>query len=175
MKAYIISSLLLLFSLTCYSQEDIFSFVREGNLNNIKKAVKDNPALINAVNSNGHSPLILACYIDQKEIVTFLLDNGANINYQMDMGSAVHAVAFKGNASILSLLIEKGADLDIVDNNRTSALHYAVLGAHVSCVKLLLDNNVSRISEDATGKTAFEYAKELGNKEILIEFNKKKR
>ncbi len=173
-KLLLISTLVFVsFSLHC--QNDIHAAVREGNLKVVKKLVKKDITIVNTLNAKGHSPLNLAVYNNKEDVARLLIEKGANINYKMDMGSAVHAVAFKGNSALLKLLIDNQADIDALDNNNTSALHYAVLGNHLACVKILLENNAIRNSKDATGKTAFDYAKELGNKEILTEFNKKRR
>ena len=58
----------------------------------------------------GTRPLILAAASGHPETVKALLDAGADVNAEDVTGwTALHAGAFKGNASIVTLLLEHGA------------------------------------------------------------------
>lgn len=70
---------------------------------------------VNDRNSKGWSPIIVAAYHGRKDIISFLLENGANINDRNYHGTTVlmyaKDFALKNNDNaFLSFLIKKGAD-----------------------------------------------------------------
>jgi ankyrin repeat protein len=145
-------------SLDLYAQEDIFSLIRKDNVSEIKKAVKNQPNCINQINHNSFTPLILAAYKGNIEIVELLLFEGAKINYQSEMGTALTAAVFKGNIDISKLLLEFKADPNGTDLNGITPLMYAVQFKNKDMIKLLLSFDADKSILDKKGKTAFEYA-----------------
>ncbi len=63
-----------------YSQSDIFDASRRGQLTEVISIYSKNPDVINQTNKEGYSPLILACYHGNEEVVKFLIDKVDNIN-----------------------------------------------------------------------------------------------
>ena len=61
------------------------------------------------------------------------LDNGGNVNLANRNGwSLLICAAFKGNSRILTLLLDRGADIDATTNpSYESALDLAAAGGHV--------------------------------------------
>jgi len=64
----------------------------------------------------------------------------------------------RGNANMVKLLIEYGADVRGINNNGVSILMTAVLTGNKEIVKLLIENNTNIFSTDKNGKTAYDYA-----------------
>ena len=77
------------------------------------------------------------------------------------------ACIVKGNNEIAQFLIANKADLNLVDNQGTTALMYAVQFKNIPIIKLLLANNANKDLKDNKGKTAFEYAV-FSNDEAII-------
>ena len=150
-----------------FAQKDIFTVARSGSLQEIEILYKENPELINKSNENGYSPLILASYRANIPVVKFLIEKGADINQNSDMGTALMAAAVKKNTEIAQLLLEKKADPNLSDPNGTTALIYAVQFNAPDLIKLLLKYNASKNGKDKSGKTAFEYAVFAGNEAII--------
>ncbi|MSP85437.1 MAG: ankyrin repeat domain-containing protein [Flavobacteriaceae bacterium] len=119
--------LLFLFITTiCHSQEKtVFDVARKGTLLEIQAIYNRNPELINAVNDNKSTPLILACYRNNEAVALYLIDTVSNINYNSGMGTALMAAIMSGNKVIIEKLIVKKADLDQTDTQGKSALIYA--------------------------------------------------
>jgi hypothetical protein len=145
----------------------IFDVARSGTLAEVKTLFQQNPKVVNEINDAGYSPLILACYRGNNEVAKFLINNGAEINYNNAMGTALMAAVVKGNVEIATLLILNKADVNSVDANKTTALIYAVQFKNTPITKLLLEHQADKTKIDINGKTAFEYAVFSGNQEII--------
>jgi ankyrin repeat protein len=82
----------------------------------------------------------------QLEMMTWLLEEGANVNARPHGGTALHWAAFLGRAEAVRLLLERGADVTIRDEaNGGSALNWAhvfgfghLAGPYVELAELLL-------------------------------------
>ena len=76
----------------------------------------------------------------QVEVVTELLDNGADINAEDDEGITPLVLAVKFNYPELACLLwEKGANISVKDFKLKTALHHAVEKKNLDMVKFLVD------------------------------------
>ena len=150
-----------------FSQESIFAIARTGNVEQVKELMKTQPNCINQKNGDGYTPLILACYRSNNEVAVFFIENGAVIDENSPMGTALMAAIVKGNNDIVSLLLDKNAAVNVTDNQGITPLMYAVQFKNSVVVKLLLSHNADKTKVDSKGKTAFEYAVFSGNEEII--------
>jgi uncharacterized protein len=149
------------------SKEDVFDIARNGTVEQVKEIVKVNPNAFNAVNEEGYSPLILACYRGNNEVAKLLIELNSDINGNSKMGTPLMAAIVKGNNEMATLLLEKKADVNIFDENGTTALIYAVMFQNKKLVALLLENKADKTHKDKKEKTPFEYAVFSGNQEII--------
>ena len=154
------------FSFT-YSQSNIFDACRKGSVNDIVSIYKNSPNSINQVNESGYTPLILACYHGNEEVVGFLIDKVDDVNGTSDYGTPLMAAVVKGNLSIIEMLLEKEADPNIADVNGTTALHYATLFKQPEIVKLLVKAGAKSDIKDGRGQSALDYAVLNNNEQIL--------
>jgi len=163
--------LLILFftSIFSFAQEktSIFDVARTGTLAQAQAIFQQNPKVVDEVNEAGYPPLILACYRGNTEVAQFLIENGANLNYNSTMGTPLMAAVVKGNVEIVNLLLAKNVDVNQTDANGTTALIYAVQFKNVNLVKLLRSKNADKTKVDKNGKTAFEYAVFSDSQEII--------
>lgn len=167
MKKFIVVCMFLSQLGNVYGQESIFMIARSGNIDQVKELMKTNPDCINQKNTDGFSPLILACYKLNNSVATFFIENGALLNENGPMGTPLMASVVKGNVEITKLLLSKGADVNLADANGTTALIYAVQFSNKEILSLLLEHNVDKSHKDKDGKTAFEHAVFSGNEDII--------
>ena len=78
-------------------------------------------SIVNAIDDNGSSMLILACYRGNIEVAKFLITNGADLNYVSDNGTCLMACVFKSEFELVDELISKKDDLDLTDVNGITA------------------------------------------------------
>ena len=136
----------------------IFDACRRGDLPAAEQLVKDNPALVNAIDMKGFTPLILAAYNEQAGIVDFLLQAGADVNARDAAGNtALMGVAFKGYRTIAKKLIDAGADLNVRNSNGAPALTFAATFGHLQIAEWLLQKGADPSLADSRGKTPFDH------------------
>ena len=155
-------------TINCHSQEKtVFDVARKGTLSEIQAIYSRNPEIINSVDENKSTPLILACYRGNLEVAKFLIKYVKEINYGSDMGTALMASTYKNQTELVKLLLESKANPNIADANGTTALLLALQFKNIELVKLLLKFNADKTLKDNKGKTAFEYAVFSENEQLI--------
>lgn len=70
---------------------------------------------------------------------------------------AIHSAAFRGNEEIVTMLLDKGADIDIRDSEGRTPLLTAIINQRSAVVKLLLDHGANTEVEDHSRERALDY------------------
>ncbi|WP_136668699.1 ankyrin repeat domain-containing protein [Flavobacterium sp. H122] len=159
--------------MTGFSQSDVFAIARTGNVNEMIELVKKNPDIVNAVNEEGNTPLIIASYKNNYEVVEFIVQKVKNIDCTSGMGTALMAASVKNNIQIVKLLLKNGANPNFSDKNGTTALHYAVNFKLYDIASLLIQYKANVDLADIRKKTAFDYAV-IANDDQMIQILKTK-
>lgn len=88
-----------------------FAAARNGNLNAVKRWLKNNPLLLNQTSQDGNTALHLAVYGGYADITEYLLSLGSDLNTRNILGQTPYNLSETGNLdSIKLMLTEKGAD-----------------------------------------------------------------
>lgn len=100
-------------------------------------------------------------------IIKYLLSNKGDVDFQSGNGlSALMAAAQKSNTSQgyerAELLIDKGANLDIVNNKGETALMLAAGAGNEKLVKLLMEKGADAQKKNGAGETVMSYANRAG-------------
>ncbi|WP_291131644.1 ankyrin repeat domain-containing protein [Flavobacterium sp. UBA7682] len=160
--------MLCFFWIHSFSQEaNCFDVARRGSLADLVVLYNSDKNVVDAIDANGSSMLILAAYYGNTEVAVFLADKVKNINYGSGRGTALMAAVVKGNIVIAKKLLEAHSDVNAVDANQSSALHFAVLFKNVEMLRLLLKFNPNLSLKDSSGATAFELAAKSNNEDII--------
>jgi ankyrin repeat protein len=96
--------------------------------------------LVQEQNSNGITALHAASREGFTDVVTLLLDNGADIESQNSLhdSTPLHDAAKRGNAEIVELLLDRSAPINSLTRSRRTPLHEAASGGHEVVVRILL-------------------------------------
>lgn len=157
----------LLTSIFSFAQQDIFDVARSGTVEEVKELMSMNPDTINKINDKGFYSLTLACYNGNESVGLFLINHVKNINGDSKYGTPLMAAVFKGQVNLVQALLEKGANPNLADVNKTTPLHYAVLLKNELLIELLMASNADTSLKDSRGKTALDYALMDKNKNII--------
>lgn len=109
-------------------QEDIsFSYARTGDLEAMR-SLNLSPEQRDEKDSKGYSLLMLAAYHGHQELVSYLLQIGANPNSIDGSGNTIlMGAAFKGHLAIVRELVENGADVRMRNPKGQVALDFALM------------------------------------------------
>ncbi|WP_234109291.1 ankyrin repeat domain-containing protein [Chryseobacterium sp. R2A-55] len=167
MKTFALLFCLVFTTLIFAQQKTVFEIARTGTVEEMNTLFQQDPKVINSVDAMSFSPLILACYRGNSEVARFLMDNGADVNYLSDEGTALAAICINFNQDLLKLLLKHGADPNIADANGTTPLIWAVKRGNESLTKTLLQAKADKNHKDQLGMTAFEYAIQSQKENII--------
>jgi ankyrin repeat protein len=141
---------------------DIFSSIQSGNIDEVKAALKDNPAAVRVLDHLGHTPLYQAAAggYHSLEIVDLLLRAGADASWHDTYGQQpIQQAALFATPSVLALLVAHGADVNAADtlSKETPLLAAAKLGKDAN-VQWLLNHNANVRYKDESGETVLHKA-----------------
>ena len=169
MKNFFQLVLLLLLCTSLKAQyKNVFDVARKGTLIEMEAIYKQKTELVDAVNDNKATPLILACYRNNEAVALYLTDKVSNINYNSGMGTALMAAIMSGNKVIIQKLISKKADLDQKDTQGKTALIYAAFNNNFEIAQLLVKAGANSKLADNENRTALDYAKFNKNTQLII-------
>ena len=152
-----------------------------------------NKAMINAKSNQGMTPLHLAIFNHQKEVVDLLLTNKAEItihdaaeggylekvkeqikanpslvfskNQLTGATPLIYAAMFR-RKEIVEYLLANKADVNAVDNDGKTSLHFVVRKNYSDLVELLLVSNADVNVKDKVGKTPLRIAMDWQNNDL---------
>src|SRR4030042_2888319 len=91
--------------------QEIHDAVRAGDLAKVKALVAKDAKVVNEKDARGRTPLHFASYAGNREIVAFLIANGADVRATDPEGfTPLHWAASAGQADAAGALIAAGAD-----------------------------------------------------------------
>lgn len=118
----------------------------------------------------GRHPLHVACSLGHYAAAQTLIEGelGGELWAPDSEGrTALHDAAEDGNADLVQLLLENGADFLLADIYGGTALHMAALHGYDVVVRLLLEKGASVTAVDREGETALHAGAMGGNKTVV--------
>ncbi len=131
--------------------------------------VDQKPDVINELSSHGFYALGIASHFGKEDIVRILLRNGANPNSSSQNGYQVfpiHSALSNGQNTIAKMLIEAGAEVNVLQSSRISPLHLAAQQGNIDMIIVLLEHGANIAIRNDFGQTASDMAAEKGFPEI---------
>jgi ankyrin repeat protein len=178
-----------------FSVTELIEAIKQGNMVRVREIVASDAMLVNARTENGVSMLMLAQYYGRADIVSFLLENNAQVDLYdaATIGSAERAAgwlamqpelansfspdgytplglaSFFGHLDVVNVLLPYHADPNIASNNsmRVAPLHSAVAGNHYDIAAKLIEAGANVNAVQADGFTPLMGAAQNGNADIV--------
>jgi ankyrin repeat protein len=109
------------------------------------------------INATDITTAIDSGYVDQ--VLDILQKNPDLLNLKdTDALTPLNRASYKGRTEIVKLLLEKGADATIGDNENSQPIHTAAVAGHIDVLKILLESGVDIDTRDANGNTALMFS-----------------
>jgi ankyrin repeat protein len=142
----------------------------------VVRVLLDGGADIAAAEKRGYSPLFHLEFTCKREVLDVLLQAGADVNFtspdegetplirlariSTDDYPAYQRTLMRQN---MRLLLDAGADVNLIDNAGKSALHYAAEHQDIRMCRLLLGVGADASIADSAGRTAIDYVLDSKN------------
>lgn len=104
---------------------ELFTAVKEGDLEYTKNILQENPKFVNSKDESGDTPLVLAARMGNKDLCEALIANGANLEAQGQHGTALHEAAIGNYKDIVELLLNRRVNVNARDKDGYTPLYYA--------------------------------------------------
>jgi ankyrin repeat protein len=126
-----------------------------------------------------YCPLLLAAKYGHTHICELLLGHGVSIDEEDNVGTALHYAAGDGHLDTCKYLIEKGLDVNHINELDLTPLHDAATEGHADVCKLLLDHgsDVDLGAENGYGRYmtpllhVIQYCKDYDTCKVLLDAN----
>jgi uncharacterized protein len=151
------------------AKPDVFEASALGDFETVQRLVGGDRTLVNAFAADGFYPLGLAAFFGHRPIVKFLLKNGADVSLaarNAQKVTALHAGASRGDAEIVKMLLEAGADANARQHGGFVPLHSAAANGNAPVAELLLLHGARAYAKTDDGKTPADMATERGHKDL---------
>jgi len=137
-------------------QNGLFIAIREPSPK-VARVLVDSPKIdLNALNTQGESPLMLAALKGQLELANQMVKKDADVN--KTGWTPLHYAATTGQLAVIRLLIENHAYIDAESPNGSTPLMMASMYGTPEAVKLLLEEGADPTLKNQQGLTAVQFA-----------------
>jgi ankyrin repeat protein len=130
---------------------EIHEAAESGNLAKVKACLARDPKLVNTADAKGRTVLTCAALSGKREIVDFLLANGASED--------IFTAAIAGHTNRITTLVKADPKLvNATDSSGKTVLHLAALNGQKNAVELLLAEKANVNALDGDGFTPLHWA-----------------
>lgn len=146
--------------------DTLFTYVMRSDAPAAAEAVMNDPRFnLNLSNRFGETPLMLAVFKGEEDMMNTLIKRGADVNGARNW-TALHYAATEGRESMLKTLIQKGADVNAQTNAGVTALHMAARKPSRAAVMTLLRAGAYRDLCTDRGLSPADFAMKAGDEEL---------
>lgn len=150
----------------------VFEAAAVGDRAQAEQRVEEDRSRVNAMSHDGFTPLHLAAFFGQAEMVEWLIRRGAIVSAAAENRTfaarvtPLHSAAARGEDHIAALLLDAGGDPNARDGGGYSPLHTAAANGHLPLVRLLLDRGAEVNARNDEGATPLAIARQHGRDEV---------
>ena len=174
----------------------IFELIERGDRDGLSELLEARPELAGERNADGLSPVLVALYNGKGDLVDPIIDANPPLDvfdsaatgrtrgleelldgehellgsWSVDGFTPLHLAAFFGREEAAKVLVERGADVNLVARNpnlHVTPLHSAAAGGHGAIVKLLLEHGADPNAAQDGGFTPLHSAAQNDDRESV--------
>ncbi|XP_021431458.2 poly [ADP-ribose] polymerase tankyrase-2 isoform X1 [Oncorhynchus mykiss] len=152
---------------------EIFEACRNGDVESVRRLVT--PENVNSRDTAGRksTPLHFAAGFGRRDVVDYLLQNGANVHARDEGGLvSLHNACSFGHSEVVNLLLHHGADANSRDNWSYTPLHEAAIKGKSDVCIVLLQHGAEPTIRNTDGRTALDLAEESTKAVLTGEYRK---
>ncbi len=141
---------------------NLHDLVRADDYANLKNILTSVPMNVDREDADGRTPLHLAAFYGRTEIATLLIEQGADINRQINsqmQGTPLICAVANNHADVVRLLLEKGAAVNAAGASGITPLHIAAVQGRLELIGLLLQYRADPNALAQGGFTPLDFAK----------------
>jgi len=152
-----------------FSAGEIHDAARNGEVKKIRQMLDKDLSLLNSKDQSGKTPLHFASQYGHFDIVTILIEKGAEVNAENNNGETpLHYASAYGQETIAELLISNGAELEYRSwRHGDTPAHAAAIGGHVEMVSFLAQKGALLDALNDFGETPLHYAADFGHIKVI--------
>ncbi len=167
-KSYLLLCILLITTINVEAQ-NIFDSIRSGNTAAAKKLIEASPGFVNNRDSNNRTPLHYAAIENNPELISFLIDKGADPEAKdAEQHTPLHLAVIDNRTNAAAALIRSGAKLETCDDyQRTALILCARERGQTATAKVLIDAGADVDAVDKFGDTSLSLAVWRGKKDFI--------
>jgi ankyrin repeat protein len=173
------------FCITRYeARANIFASVWNGDQKTLEAALKSG-ADVNSRDKDNLTPLMLACFLGNIDIVHSLIASGADVNLKRgklrnafltpsekyavtDIFNSLFAAVYRDRANVVSLLLEKNAEVNGVNEFGVTPLMIAADHGNIQIVQALLEHGADVNAKNHEGLTALFWPARRGHAQVVL-------
>lgn len=150
--------------------ENPFKIALENGFNDIFYLLIDTN-IQNNIETDYNDLLKYAAGFSNEEIMSFLIEKGADVNHEKQYDNpALHTAVLMNKMNNVQFLIQKGAKVNTT--NPYTPLHVAAWRNHEDIARFLLEHGANPITIDEYGRTPADIANKSGHNNIIILLSK---
>lgn len=168
-RRFSIVTVILFSAMTAARAQEAFDLLRKGEVAAAKALIEKDPALVEARDSRGMTPLHYAAHGGDADLVNFLIDKGAKLDARdAGSGTPLHFAAMNGRDEAAVALLKRGAAVEARDDyQRTPLLLCARERGQLSTARVLVEAGADVNAVDKFGSNALELAAWRGKGEVV--------
>jgi ankyrin repeat protein len=134
----------------------------------VRSLVSSGEASVNFQDEDGKTPVMVCCRGDGTDILTYLIQRGANLDLANSHGwTALHFAAVYKKHLSMAVLLQHGPNAKLATTGGSTALMLSAINNSPKCETLLLQHGVAVDAIDRGGRTALWWASLYGNLSIV--------
>lgn len=140
------------------TQTSFLDAILNNSVEKMIEIINVQPNIVNTDLKDGMKPIHHCLYQRQFHLVDLLISKGANVKTRNTFGVSTLMIAVIVNSlNTCRKLINRGAEIEAVDNNGDTALFYAVRRQYTAIIKLLLAKGANVNHTNCMGMTIYQF------------------